>query len=89
MKLLIGIAWLIIALPVAVLLVLVTVVAAFLGTIVEAGTDLVQTRHLRYVGWRLGMTGNNCPYCRKPLKVSGWEPEERYTCPTEGCEFNR
>ncbi len=43
---------------------------------------------LKYWLWKLGLWGNNCPYCGNELMQHGFEPNERWSCNTEGCRFN-
>ena len=53
----------------------------------EFTRSTVKARSLRYGLWLIGFK-KSCPYCGSTITMHGFEPEERYTCDNEECEFN-
>ena len=44
-------------------------------------------KRIKFLLWRLNII-KSCPYCGATMTMHGFEPDERYTCDNEGCEFN-
>ena len=53
----------------------------------DALKQAIQQHSFKYLLWEMNML-KSCPFCGGKITMHGFEPEERYTCDNEECEFN-